>query len=135
MKSMHMTFLAVAMVVASIGCTDVELENDAPTAAITIEFGGTMYEENVGGNRQPTGTRLVGPVRAARGAGALGEHDDPDSLVHQPGALGGHLVPGLGALAAIDMHHVQTPQRPAKERDRQQFPLENIGQRPGHNHG
>ena len=84
-----------------------------------------------GGHRQPGRARLVIALAAALGAGTLREHDDPLAAIHQHPALLRHFFPGLAALAAVYVDHVDGADCPAEKGDAQQLLLENIGQRVG----
>ncbi len=93
---------------------------------------GDGHHPGAGGDGQPRAACFIDALLAARSARAFGKHDDPVALLENPAALFFHPAERFGTLAAVDVHHVQPPQRPAEKRHIEQLAFEHIGQRTRH---
>ncbi|ABA49719.1 200 kDa antigen p200, putative [Burkholderia pseudomallei 1710b] len=93
------------------------------------------HDGRAGADREARAARLVLALAADRRARPLGEHDDPRAFRHPLAALADHRIECVLAVLAVDVDHVQHPERPAEERHVQQLALEHVAERLGHQRG
>src|SRR5262249_16545148 len=114
----HQVVSVAAAAVDRVADRDVDrarLEQEAAARPATRRRDSDRHDRDATAHCEAAGPALVGALRAARRACALWKHDDPHALGHQARALVGHLGPGLGALAAVDVDHVEPAHRPTEE--------------------